>query len=408
MGQNTTQIYRPTQAVINLAAVKKNLKLAAELSGNKVMAVVKADAYGFGIHKTVKAIHQMKECHSLAVAFAEEALELRELLNQLNDNKQILTLEGFFSPRDLDAHIRHKIDAAIHHPEQIEMLKGLVADKENRLGVWLKCNSDMNRLGLSRQQALDAYTWISKQPHIKLLGIMTHFSSANRPDPTVSLEQIAHFHETLKPIWSHLKETTKDADLPMLSLSNSPGIISKFSFASVNNNKKDEEKIAPLSPQPHLISRPGLMLYGGSPMDKDSAKELGITAAMTLKSRLMSVRQLKKGDSVGYEEGTWVASNTCLMGIVPIGYADGYPFIPMERITKLPLLINGRKCFLGGRVSMDMLCVDLSNCPDAQVGDEVELWGDNLPVNDIAAIAGGPPQRLFAALTKRVPRVYQE
>lgn len=405
MTQNN-QLYRPTQAIINLAAIKKNLALAADKSGDGVMAIVKANAYGFGIREVVTAIYQIKECLSFGVAFTEEALELRELLNQLDSKKRILTLEGFFSSNDLEIHLQHKIDATIHHPEQMEILKQTKIkssnDSANSLGVWLKCNSGMNRLGLSRQQAIDASAWVSEQPHIKLLGIMTHFSSANRGEPTVSMKQMAHFRDTLEPIWAHLKATTKADELPKISICNSPGIIAGFAqnpFAHVTTNND-------LDPQPQLISRPGLILYGGSPMDEQNAQELGITAGMTLKSRLMSVRQLTKGESVGYEDRTWTASSSCLMGVVPIGYADGYPFIRPDKITQLPILVNGRKCFLGGRVSMDMLCVDLSNCPDAKVGDEVELWGDKLPVNEVAATAGGPPQRLLSALTKRVPRIY--
>ncbi|MCH9664505.1 MAG: alanine racemase [Gammaproteobacteria bacterium] len=404
------QGYRPTQAVISLAAIKSNLALAAKISGSKVMAVVKADAYGMRVHQVIPAIHKMEECKSFAVAFAEEAVELRELLEQLGNKKDVIALEGFFSEADLELHRKHNLVAVIHDQEQIEMLKQEKSGGGEPLSIWLKCSSGMNRLGLSPQEALAAFIWVQEQPHINLLGIMTHFAAANREDRSVSLEQIRHFRETLEPIWNRLAGDTNSAgtgnNLPMLSLCNSPGIVAGFSqdpFALVTPQATSLG--ADMNPQPEFISRPGLMLYGGSPMDVDSAEDVGIKPVMELKSKLMAVRHLEKGDAVGYE-GAWQAPAPGLMGVVPIGYADGYPFVETSKISQIPLLVNGRKCFLGGRVSMDMLCVDLHNCPDAKVGDEVELWGNKLPIHEIANVIGCPVQRLFSALTKRVPRIH--
>lgn len=410
MGKVDNQQFRPTQAVINLAAVQKNLKLAADISGAPVMAIVKANAYGLGIEEVAKTIHNMQECEFFGIAFTEEGVVLRDILTKLGCEKKILNLEGFFSTSGMEQHIKHNIDTTIHHPEQIEMLKkhniANQATAEQPLRVWFKCNSGMNRLGLNRQQTLDAYDWISKQANIKLVGMMTHFSSANRGEPTVSMLQMAHFHETLKTIWPILKDKVMGSgdEMPLISICNSPGIMAGFAQEPFSNIPE----LDALDPQPKFISRPGLMLYGCSPMDDDTAEDLDIAPVMTLKTKLMSVRELTAGESVGYEDRTWIASNSCLMGVAPIGYADGYPFVHPDKITQLPLLVKGKRCSLGGRVSMDMLCIDLSNCPDAKVGDEVELWGDNLPANKIAEIAGGPPQRLLAALTKRVPRIYKK
>lgn len=395
---------RPTQAIIDVESIKHNIKLAANLSGGKVMTIVKADAYGFGLQRLIEDIHNLYECASFGVAFGDEGAALREKLNFLASKKDVITLEGFFNPQDLEQHFKYDLTPTIHHVQQMEMLKECKPDKQ--LKVWLKYNSGMNRLGLNANELGDAYKWIAEQdPNIiKLEGIMTHFSSANLSDNTVSLAQIADFSRALEPISKLIDIVDIETSLaPKISLCNSPGIVSGFGQAPFSDSNLP---IKSWALNAEYISRPGLMLYGASPMDDMDTNEIKIKTSMRLTTHLIAVRHLKQGDEVGYERG-WCAGKDCLMGVAPIGYADGYPFVETKRVALVPVMVKGQRCSLGGRVSMDMLCLDLSNCPDAKVGDEVELWGDNISANEVAQLITCPVQKIFASLTKRVPRIYQ-
>ena len=373
-----------------------NIKLATTLSGDKVMAVVKADAYGLGIAGIVKSIYDLDECRYFAVAFSTEGEYLRKHLTALGSLKDIITLEGFFNPEDLDLHLQYKLIPTIHSPEQIEMLKKHKITKP--LGVWIKYNSAMNRLGLNAKQLKTACEWLAGRKDIRIEGIMTHFASANRTELQTTIKQVEDFSAGLCAIEDIIVKMPR---LPLLSLCNSPGIMAGF-----GSDPFAQLQVKPWMLKANYVSRPGLMLYGASPMDEKSAQELGIKTVACLTTELIAVRRLLKGDAVGYEEG-WRAPRDCLMGVAPIGYADGYPFVEPSRVTKMPVIVKGKRCYLGGRVSMDMLCLDLDGCPDAKVGDKVELWGDNLSSNEVAQITVCPPQRLYSSITSRVPRVYE-
>ena len=402
---------RPTQALISSDALKHNIKLAVAMCGDSVIAVVKSNGYGFGLDWMAQFMHNMKEISMFAVAFSDEGVKLRQQLTALSCSKDIITLEGFFSADDLRQHKEHKLIPAIHHIEQLRMLqKEQASDYASPMPVWLKHTSGMNRLGLDQAQLMEAHDWLRQASNFELMGIMTHFASANREDTEVTRMQVRSFHEALVPLWEKTQANPK-LKFPLVSLCNSAGIVSGFATDPFNKANKTNKtnKPATLTPtldvREKLISRPGLMLYGASPVDHLTTKDIGIKPAMQFKSRLMAVRQLKKGDAVGYE-GAWTASADCAMGVVPVGYADGYPFVAPSRLGRVPVLVKDRKCFLGGRVSMDLLCLDLTNCPDAVVGDEVELWGENLSVNEVAAAVQCPDQRMFSAITNRVPRIY--
>ncbi len=367
---------RPTKALIDLSALKHNLIKAASLSRGKIIAVIKSNAYGHSMPQVASCFDELAEVDSFAVAFSDEGIALREHLQNIGSQKNIITLEGFSDVVDLQSHLQHNLIATIHHTEQLKILGKEQLNKP--LGIWLKHNSGMNRLGLSSTELLAAYQQVSANPHLHLCGIMTHLAAANRANTEEAQEQVRVFHHALTSI-----QQSTQQQIP-LSICNSAALCN---LPAAHGTANDYE-------------RPGIMLYGASPLDNTSAQELDLRAGMQLKSKLISVRQLKAGDLVGYE-GVWRCPADCLMGVAPIGYADGYP--RRSAATPVPVLVNGHRCFLSGRVSMDMICLDLKNCPNAQVGDEVELWGANLPANEVADAFDTIVNRLFTGLTSRVP-----
>lgn len=379
---------RPTQAIVDLSALQHNLKTASKLSGGKTIAVIKSNAYGHGILRAASCLAFLEQTHSFAVAFADEGAILRQHLYKIGSSKEITALQGFYSPDNLQLYLEHDLIATIHHKEQINILAKHKLHKFSRpLKVWFKHNSGMNRLGLSANELINAYRKTIANPYVHIFGIMTHLATANREDISDSEEQLQRLYKAIEPIQ---KQRAALNQQPLsISISNSAALcnpaLSKMIALKEN------------------YSRPGIMLYGASPLDGTTAKEIGLRPVMKLKSKLISVRQLKSGDSVGYE-GLWRASHDCVMGVVPIGYGDGYPY--RSQPCKVPVLVKGEKCFLSGRTSMDMLCIDLSGCTDPKPGDEVELWGDNLPTNEVAAAFDTVVNRLTSSLTPRIPLKY--
>ena len=393
---------RPTKALIDLSALKHNLIRAASLSRGKIIAVIKSNAYGHSMPQVASCFDELAEVDSFAVAFSDEGIALREHLQKIGRHKNIITLEGFSDVVDLQSHLQHNLIATIHHTEQLKILGKEQLNKP--LGIWLKHNSGMNRLGLSSTELLAAYQQISANPHLHLWGIMTHLAAANRANTEEAQEQVRVFHHAVTTIQQSIQQSTQQQG----------GVHRSGVHKGGAHRSGADNKPLPLSicnsaalcnlPAAHGTAndyeRPGIMLYGASPLDNTSAQELDLRAGMQLKSKLISVRQLKAGDLVGYE-GVWRCPADCLMGVAPIGYADGYP--RRSAATPVPVLVNGHRCFLSGRVSMDMICLDLKNCPNAQVGDEVELWGANLPANEVADAFDTIVNRLFTGLTSRVP-----
>ncbi len=357
---------RPTEAQINLSSLRHNLELARSLSSGKLIAVIKANAYGHGIKEVAQALG---DADALAVATLEEAILLRSVIRA----KDILVLQGFYHSSELSELVAHRLIAVVHSPEQLAMLGA----SQLPLRLILEYNSGMNRLGLTKAQLHSAIDDFKNRPW-QLVFVMTHFHSANQPDTTPSLKQLDDFNSALRGF-----------ELPR-SLCNSAALINLPSALSD-------------------YDRPGLMLYGASPLDERSARTIGLKPVMTLKSRLIAIHQLKAGDRVGYE-GTWSASSDCRVGTVPLGYGDGYPRLGLVG-DGVPVLVNGYRCSLSGRVSMDLLSVDLSHCPSAQVGDEVILWGEGmraLPVEEVAAATNRIAYDLLAGLTARLRRSYIE
>lgn len=356
---------RPLVATIDLAAIVHNYQLAKRCApGRQAFAVVKANAYGHGVREVVSALYS--EADGFAVASLEEAAEVRAM----HDAARILLLEGCFSADELPMAAHLGLDLVVQGAEQLEAL--LAAELTRPLNVWLKLDSGMHRLGLSPETVRQCFPRLRSAPQVAELNLLSHFACADERGHSLTEVQLECFLELL------------DLDFDQRSLANSAALL--------------------MIPAAHMDwIRPGIMLYGATPFADLAATELGLRPAMSLSAQLIAVREVAPGESVGYGAG-WVAERPSRIGTVSCGYADGYP---RHAPAGTPLWIGGRRVPLAGRVSMDMLTVDLTDLPEAAVGDAVELWGANLPVDEVAAAAGTIGYELLTKVTARVPRRYQ-
>lgn len=323
------------------------------------MAVIKANAYGHGLMHVAKTLNDID---AFALLELEGAIQLREA----GIHQPILLLEGFFSKSDLTLIDQYQLDTVIHHPEQITMLADHRTEK--KINLFLKINTGMNRLGLTPKECSKAVHTLENLPHIDKITLMTHLACAD--DPTAFREindQLNAFSEML--------DITR---LPC-SLANSAAIIQY--------------------PKTHRDwVRPGIMLYGASPLIHKTAAELDLKPVMTVSSKIIALQQLNANDKVGYG-GAFQAQHPMRIGIVAAGYADGYP---RHAQTGTPIIVNGQRTRIVGRISMDMLTVDLTGITNAIVGSPVTLWGDHLPIEEVAKSAGTISYELFCSLSSRV------
>lgn len=353
---------RPTRALIHTTALQHNLLQARQHNpGSKIMAVVKANAYG---HGTVAAAKALSGADAFGVASIEEALVLRDA----GIVQPITALEGFFESSELPYFVDHHIQAVIHSPWQLELLEGF-PDKD-KLGIWIKIDTGMNRLGFPLSDAAPVVERVRKWAGKDQISLMSHLACADDLHSKSTQSQIEHFSDLVS-----------NYDLPA-SLSNSAGIVGW-----------------PASR--HQWARPGIMLYGSSPISRQSAHDLGLKPAMTFTSELISVNHRRRGDAVGYG-GDWICPEDMAVGVVAAGYGDGYP---RHAQPGTPVLIRGKPAPIIGRVSMDMITVDLRHKQDAVVGDEVVLWGNGLSVDTVAEHAGTISYELLCHVTQRVPRI---
>jgi alanine racemase len=354
---------RPLFAQINLAALRANLALVrAKAPGTQVLAVVKANAYGHGLARVLPAL---EDADGLALVESDAAIDLRER----HYTRRILLLEGFFAERELPELAQRRLATAVHHMDQVRMLE--LAQLARPIEVFVKVNTGMNRLGFRPDDVAGVCLRLTSTPSVAALRLMTHFARADEDDGIK--EPLAVFEEACK-------------GLPYpRSLANSAGIAR---FPEVGGD----------------FVRPGIMLYGATPFQYDSAESLGLRPVMTLRSELIGVQELKANDSVGYG-ASYTASRPHRVGIIACGYADGYP---RHAPNGTPVLVCGRKVRLAGRPSMDMLTVDLTDVPEARVGSPVVLWGEGLPVDDVAASASTVGYELLCAVAPRVPLVTTE
>ena len=356
---------RPIQARIDRAALRHNYLVAKNrvaATSSKAWAVVKADAYGHGLLRTAAAIADVVD------GFALLDLEAAVALRDAGYRQPILLLEGFFEASDLAVCAEYGLTTAVHRIEQFEMIRA--AALPQRLPIYLKLNTGMNRLGFTIDQLPAVREQLEKTKAIGEVTLMAHFAEADGERGIAW--QLERFN-AMRQGWP--------ATLPV-SLANSAAILRYPQTA-------------------HDWVRPGILLYGASPFCDASAASFGLKPAMTLSSTILAVQQIGIGERVGYG-GTFVAQRPTRVGIVACGYADGYP---RHAPSGTPILVDGQRSVTVGRVSMDMLACDLTDVPGSGVGSSVVLWGDGLPADEVAAAAGTISYEMFCALAKRVPIV---
>ena len=341
---------RPAVARIRLDAFRHNYRLAKKLHGGRALAVIKANAYGHGAVQCAHAIAD--EADGFAVAAIEEALTLRAA----GITAPILLLEGFFESAELPEIEANNLWIVVHHLWQVEAL--MAARLHSPLTVWLKMDSGMHRVGLAPEVYRQAYERLKQHPNVAHIVLMSHFACADEPGSNYTVRQIQAFHTAIAGISAPV------------SLTNSAGVLGwPGAYAD--------------------WARPGIMLYGANPFAGQAGSfgmpvDERLRPVMQLESALISVRTLTAGEALGYG-GIFVAEQPTRVGVVACGYADGYPRVaPMGTAVA----VDGKLTRVIGRVSMDMLTVDLTDLPAANLGSRVELWGDQVPVSEIAERAG--------------------
>jgi alanine racemase len=360
---------RPIVATIHIASLQHNLARAKACSpGAKAWGVLKANGYGHGLERAMRGF---ADADGLALIEFDNAVRLREM----GWKKPILLLEGFFGPDDLNTMAGYNLQAAVHCDEQLAWLEAAqeaLTARGIKLDLHLKMNTGMNRLGFMPDVFAAAHARLVAISCVGSITLMTHFANA---------DDAAH---PLLPIAEQIRRfEAAAAGLPgMRSLSNSAGVLRQDELVDILRND---------------WVRPGIMLYGGTPGGK-SADDYGLLPAMTLSSEIIGVQRIAAGDVVGYGS-RFQAEGPMRVGVVACGYADGYPrHAPVDT----PVLVDGVRTRLVGRVSMDMLTVDLTDLPDAKIGSKVTLWGKGLPVDEVANAAGTIGYELMCALGQRV------
>lgn len=358
---------RPAQALIDLAALRHNYQLARQCSGGKALAVVKADAYGHGAVLCAQALQA--EADGFAVACIEEALELRAA----GITQPILLLEGFFEASELALIDQHQLWCVVHSLWQLDAIEQ--ARLSRPLQVWLKLDSGMHRVGLFPEQYQAAYRRLQASGKVDKIVLMSHFARADELDCPRTEEQLAVFNAAREGLQAEV------------SLRNSPAILG---WPQLFENPGASDWV-----------RPGIMLYGATPFEQTQALAAQLKPVMTLQSKIIGVRELPVGEPVGYA-ARFVAERPTRVGVVAMGYADGYP---RHAPTGTPVAVDGQLTRIIGRVSMDMLTVDLTDLPQTGLGSRVELWGAQVLASDVAAQAQTIPYQIFCNL-RRVPRLY--
>ena len=352
---------RETRAAISVSALRHNLTVARRMAaGARVMAVIKANGYGHGL---LRVAYALRQADAFAVTSLEEAIPLREA----GFAHPILLLEGPYEPGEVQLASRYRLDLVIHSEWQISVLQGMRLTRP--INVWLKVDSGMHRLGVRPEQVGDARARLSGfpsvAPHVRL---MTHLAEADDVASDKTSTQVACFREAvgdLRGEWS---------------LANSAGLLAW-----------PETRTGWV--------RPGIMLYGASPFGTERPDHPPLRPVMTLTTRINAIYYHRAGDPIGYG-GTWVCPEDMPVAVAAIGYGDGYP---RHAPSGTPVLVNGERARLIGRVSMDMISIDLRDLSkEVEVGDTVTLWGDDLPAEEVAEHAGTIAYELFCQVTQRV------
>lgn len=359
---------RHTEALINLAHFRHNYGVAKTCAGAaRVLAVIKANGYG---HGAVQLAQALPMADAFGVACLDEALELRAA----GVTRPIVLMAGFFDAAELPAIVAHQLDVVIHAQDQVDALIAWRTPSAlgPRLNVWLKLDSGMHRLGLAPTAFRRAWQRLHACAGVGEIRLMSHLASADVPGDPFVPAQIASFDAAIAGLDG------------LTSLANSAALV------ALPQARRD-------------WVRPGIMLYGANPLAESHAIAHDLRPVMTLRARLIAVREVSAGDSVGYGQ-TWCAARLSRIGTVAIGYGDGYP---RHARAGTPVLVNGQRGALVGRVSMDMLTVDLTDIAGAQAGDAVVLWGEGLPATEVATWADTISYELFTGVNRRVEFLYR-
>ncbi len=352
---------RPTRIIIDAHALLHNVQCIRRLApASALIAMVKANAYGCGISEVIPVLEGKVD--TFGVASIDEALAIRAL----GAKTPCLLIQGVFSPEEWQQAAEHRFSCVIHQWHQIDWL--LQQPLATPVRVWIKVNTGMQRLGFTPEQvsqvahALQGCPWVEKK-----INVLTHFAHADEPTRSENQQQMALFQTLDKNLFIQC------------SMANSAAILSL--------------------PTAHFDAvRPGIMLYGVSPFVGSTGAELGLLPVMRFISAISAINHYPANSPVGYG-GTWVTGRESVIGIVATGYGDGYPrHVP----SGTPVWVDGKEVPLVGRVSMDMLAVDLTDHPAAKIGSPVELWGKHLAVERIAQAAGTIGYELYCQITARV------
>lgn len=348
-------------ATLSTENLLHNLNVIKRKVGDcKIIAMIKANAYGHGLRST--AMRLDGKIYSFGVASVDEALALRKV----NVRAPITLMSGAFEADDLFIASCNNFHLVFHEETQLSWLNNIKLP--NPINVWLKIDTGMGRLGFDLDSAKRVYQFLANNKQIvQPIGIMSHLACSDQKDHPLNLTQLNRFNEFVK-------------DLPgMKAIANSAAI---FNF-----------------PDSHYdLVRPGIALYGVSPILDKTANEFGLKPVMTLQTRLVSITKAKKGSSIGYGS-RYICPKDMLIGVIAMGYGDGYPRTARDGT---PILVNNKRCQLVGRVSMDMATIDLSNCLDAKVGDPVILWGDGLPIEEVSSYTDNIPYDILCSVQQRV------
>jgi alanine racemase len=353
---------RPARLQINSHALLHNVRCVKQYApGKKIIAMVKANAYGCGLSSVVSVLEGHVD--AFGVACMEEAIEFR----QLGHRSDCVLFEGVFAPEEVELLVTHRLECVIHHVEQLHWI--LATPLSTKIKVWVKVNTGMNRLGFFPGEVEDIVTALKSCPWIdEDIGLMTHLASADELNKSSSLLQVKCFDQIALPKGKITR-----------SIANSAAII------SLPDSQAD-------------VVRPGIMLYGVSPFPNQVGTELGLIPVMRLVSAVMALHHYPPNTPIGYG-GIWQSDKPTTIGVVAIGYGDGYP---RHVDASAKAWVNGAIVPVVGRVSMDMLTIDLTRCVDVRLGDEVELWGQHIPVESVAQAASTIGYELLCQVTARV------
>ncbi len=346
---------RKTELQINLKSIKDNLSLLKKYTSSDIQAVVKAGAYGLAIDEVYHAIS--KDVESFAVITIDEARALRQLTD-----KPILLFQGVHETKDYSDIEELNLDFVVHSRWQ---LKGIDQYNLSNSRIWLKIETGMNRFGLKEEDFIDIYHTINKERFAEVI-LMSHLACSSEKNNAMNKKQIEVFNRITK----NMPERK--------SLSNTGAI---FNF-----------------PEAHFdIVRPGIAIYGGKYL------EFGIKPTTKLRSKIISIKDIKKGDSVGYDM-SWIATNDTKIAIIGIGYADGFPYFS----DPIDVFINGKAFKTAGRINMDAITINLENDKEIKIGDWVELWGFDTDLTSFSAEFKNISYRLLTNISGRVDKNYLE